>query len=87
MRVSPVGYAAHTITTVLAEAKRSAEVSHDHPEGISGAQAIALAVFLATTGASREEIRDEISRRFAYDLDRTVDAIRPAYPQGHLVRG
>jgi hypothetical protein len=55
------------------------EVTHDHPEGIKGAQATALAVFLARTGCSKEEIASEISRRFEYDLNRTVDEIRPAY--------
>jgi len=54
-------------------------MSHDHPEGIKGAQATALAVFLARTGASKAMIRTELARRFEYDLQRTVDQIRPAY--------
>ncbi|MEW5957292.1 MAG: ADP-ribosylglycohydrolase family protein [Chloroflexota bacterium] len=79
MRVSPVGFAFDTVASVLAEAKRSAEVSHDHPEGIKGAQALALAVFLARQGEEKESIRREISRRFGYNLARTIEEIRPAY--------
>jgi len=79
MRVSPIGFAFDTPETVLEEARRSAVVTHDHPEGIKGAQATALAVFLARNGSGREEIRREITSRFGYDLRRTVEAIRPAY--------
>ena len=79
MRVSPVGFAYGTEEEVLLEAKASAEVSHNHPEGIKGAQAVALAVFLARQGASKQEIRGRISSEFSYDLDRTVDGIRPNY--------
>jgi ADP-ribosylglycohydrolase len=79
MRVSPVGLAFDDEERVLREAQRSAEVSHSHPEGIKGAQATALAVFLARSGASKEEIREKISARFGYDLQRTVEEIRPAY--------
>lgn len=79
MRVSPVGFAFDEVDTVLAEAERCAAISHDHPEGIRGAQATALAVLLARTGAGRERVRAEIATRFGYDLDRSVDAIRPGY--------
>ena len=79
MRVSPVGFAFDSIEKVLEEAKRSAEVTHNHPEGIKGAQATALAVFMARTGESKEAIRSEISERFAYDMDRTLAEIRPTY--------
>jgi ADP-ribosylglycohydrolase len=79
MRVSPVGFAFETPEAVLMEAKKTAEVTHNHPEGIKGAQATALAVFLARTGATREQIKSEIAGRFGYDLDRTVDVIRPRY--------
>jgi ADP-ribosylglycohydrolase len=54
-------------------------VTHNHPEGIKGAQATALAVFLASRGESKEEIKKEISERFSYNLDRILDAIRPSY--------
>ncbi len=79
MRVSPVGYAYNTIEDVLFHAKRTADVSHNHPEGIKGAQSTALAIFMARQGAEKEAIREEISTRFEYDLDRTVDEIRPIY--------
>lgn len=79
MRVSPVGFAFPDADRVLTEAQRSAEVSHNHPEGIKGAQATALAVFLARHGESKAGIRREISRRFGYELQRTVAQIRPGY--------
>ena len=79
MRVSPVGFAFDTVEEVLAEAKRSAEVTHNHPEGIKGAQSTALAIFLARQDTSQEEIREVIKNRFGYDLDRTLDKIRPTY--------
>lgn len=79
MRVSPVGFAFRDVETVLREAQRSAEVSYNHPEGIKGAQATALAVFLARQGESKETIRREISERFGYPLGRTVAEIRPTY--------
>ncbi len=79
MRVSPVGFAFSSVQDVLNEAKRSAEVTHNHPEGIKGAQATALAIYLARTGKGRENIKQEISDRFDYDLNRTIDEIRGNY--------
>lgn len=79
MRVSPVGLAYGTIETVLAEAKKSAEVTHNHPEGIKGAQAIAAAVFLARTGQSHEQIKNYIEAEFGYRLDTPLDEIRKTY--------
>jgi ADP-ribosylglycohydrolase len=79
MRVSPVGFAFATVEEVLHEAERTAIVSHNHPEGIKGAQATALAIFMARKGLDKETIRTEIKRRFRYDLERTVDDIRPSY--------
>ncbi len=79
MRVAPVGFAYESIEEVLDHAKRSAEVTHDHPEGIKGAQATALAIFLARKGNDKATIKEEIQERFGYDLDRTVDQIRPTY--------
>lgn len=79
MRVSPVAWARRCLDDVLAEAARSAAVTHNHPEGIKGAQAVATAVFLARTGSSKDEIRQEMGRRFGYDMDRRVDEIRPTY--------
>lgn len=79
MRVSPIGFAFETIERVLAEAEHSAIVSHNHPEGIKGAQAAALAVFLARQGEDKVHLRKEISRRFGYNLTRTIEEIRPTY--------
>ena len=79
MRVSPVGFAFDEADTVLEEAARSAAISHDHPEGIRGAQATALAVLLARGGTRPHRIRRELGERFGYDLDRSVEAIRPGY--------
>lgn len=79
MRVSPVGFAAKSEDEALDLAARSAQPTHDHPEGVKGAQAIALAVWLARQGRDKAQIRDEIERRFGYDLRRTLDAIRPGY--------
>ncbi len=82
MRVSPVGLAFDSEDEVLREAERSAIVSHDHAEGIKGAQAVALAVYLARTGVTKFDIRREITHRFGYDLDRTIAEIRPTYRIG-----
>ncbi|MCC5845543.1 MAG: ADP-ribosylglycohydrolase family protein [Verrucomicrobia bacterium] len=79
MRVSPIGYAFDTEEEVLWHAKASAAVSHDHPEGVKGAQAVALAVYLARKGADKETLRNEIGGRFGYDLNRTLEEIRPGY--------
>jgi ADP-ribosylglycohydrolase len=79
MRVSPVAYAFDTIEDVLAEARRSAEVTHNHEEGIRGAQAAAAAVFLARNGSSKDEVRKSITRLFGYSLENTLDALRPDY--------
>jgi ADP-ribosylglycohydrolase len=79
MRVSPVGFACVTLDDVLTEARRSAEVTHDHSEGIKGAQAVASAVFLARTGQSKEQIKNYVERKFDYDLDIPLDEIRPRY--------
>jgi ADP-ribosylglycohydrolase len=79
MRVAPVGFAFGSVDEVLYEAERSAAVTHNHLEGIKGAQATALAVFMARCGASKDEIRKDLAERFGYNLHRTVDQIRPDY--------
>ena len=79
MRVSPVGFACNTMEEVFAEAQRSAEVTHNHPEGIKGARAIATAIFLARTGKNKEEIAEYITVQFGYNLHQTLDEIRPWY--------
>ena len=79
MRVSPVAWAFETVDMVLEYAKNSAQVMHDHPEGIKGAQATALAILMARQKASKEDIKQEITQRFGYDLERTLEDIRPVY--------
>jgi ADP-ribosylglycohydrolase len=79
MRVSPVGFAFDSVEEVLREAEKSAAVTHNHPEGIKGAQSVALAVFLARKGAGKEKIKQEIEARFDYNLSRSLDEIRPNY--------
>jgi len=79
MRVSPVGFAFDSVNDVLQEAKKNAEVTHNHPEGIKGAQATALAIFMARTGRSKEDIKQEITERFNYNLNRKSDDIRKKY--------
>ncbi|MGM0452492.1 MAG: ADP-ribosylglycohydrolase family protein [Thermodesulfobacteriota bacterium] len=79
MRVSPVGFACEDIDVVLAEAEKSAAVTHNHPEGIKGAQATAAAVFMAKTGAGKDEIRAFTRERFAYSLDQSLTEIRQDY--------
>lgn len=78
MRVSPCGLIAVNLEEALTLAKLSAEVTHDHPEGIKGAQAVAAAIFLARTGKTKEDIRAYIHENF-YPMDRTLDEIRPTY--------
>ena len=79
MRVSSIGFAFNTLPLVLAESKKSAEVTHNHPEGIKGAQATAVAIFMARKGKSKEQIKAAIAQSFGYDLERTLDEIRPIY--------
>jgi ADP-ribosylglycohydrolase len=79
MRVSPVGFAFDSTEVVLREAARTAELSHNHPEGIKGAQATALAVFLNRTTKDKGRVKAEVMKLFGYDLNRTVKSIRPAY--------
>jgi ADP-ribosylglycohydrolase len=79
MRVSAVGWAFDTLEDVLLEAERSAAVTHNHPEGIKGAQATALCVYRGRRGEGRENIKREVQTRFDYDLERTLDEIRPSY--------
>ncbi len=79
MRVSPVGWACDSLEETEHYAALSASVTHDHPEGIKGACATAAAIFLARDGAGRDAIRDYISFRYGYDLDRSLAEIRPSY--------
>jgi ADP-ribosylglycohydrolase len=79
MRVSPVGWAFDSLDKTLEEAKRSAECTHNHPEGVKGAQATAASIFMARNGASRDDIRGYVTKQFGYDLSKTCAEIRPAY--------
>jgi len=79
MRVSPIGWYFSDPVAVLSEAEKSAAVSHNHPEGIKGAKAVAFTIFLARQGMGKEDIRREISSKFGYELSRTVEEIRPFY--------
>ncbi|HSR11400.1 MAG TPA: ADP-ribosylglycohydrolase family protein [Thermodesulfobacteriota bacterium] len=79
MRVSPVAHAFTKEEGVLHQARLSAECTHNHPEGIKGAQATALAIFMARNKAGKEEIRETLSGRFGYNLSRRIDEIRPKY--------
>ena len=78
MRVSPVAWVARSLEEAERLAKWSAEITHDHPDGIMGAQAVAAAIYLARTGADKDEIRDYIEENY-YDLNFTIDEIRPGY--------
>lgn len=78
MRVSPCGYIAVTLDEALLLAKASAEVTHNHPEGIKGAEATASAIFLARCNRSKNEIKEYIQDNF-YPLDKSLDEIRPSY--------
>ena len=79
MRVSPVGLYAKTLDEALALAAITASVSHNHPEGVKGAQAIAASVFLCKEGKSKQEIKEFVEKTFYYNLDRTIAEIRPVY--------
>ncbi len=79
MRVAPVGFAYNQWEEVLRIAQKSAEATHNHPEGIKGAQAVAAAIFLARQGESKHSIKKCIQKNFQYDLDQSLDKIRPHY--------
>lgn len=79
MRVSPVGFYAKSLDEVMELSKETADVSHNHPQAITGARAIAAAIYLARNGKSKDEIRDYVEAEFGYDLHSTCDEIRPTY--------
>ncbi len=79
MRVSAAGWLYASLEETRRIARLTAEVTHNHPEGIKGAEAVACAIFLARTGSGKEEIREFMIREFGYDLSRTCDEIRPSY--------
>ena len=79
MRVSPVGWAFDTLEETLVAAKRSAEVTHNHPEGIKGAQSTAACIYWARKGRTKQQIKEYVDALFGYDLNRTCDEIRSSY--------
>ena len=79
MRVSAVGWLYDSLDRTLAVARATAEVTHNHPEGIKGAEATASAIFLARTGSTKSDIKTYIEGKFHYDLSCTCDEIRPTY--------
>lgn len=79
MRVSPAGWLAKSLAEAEELAAASASVTHNHPEGIKGAQAVAGAIYLGREGKSKQEIRDYVSSRYNYDLSRSLDEIRENY--------
>jgi len=87
MRVIPVGWACDTIKETLQVAKISAEITHNHIEGIKGAQATAAAMFLARKGKPKTEIKSLIEQNFGYNLNRACDDIRPYYKFDETCQG
>lgn len=79
MRTSPVGWAFDSLAEVLRQAEAFAAITHDHPEGIKGAQAVAAAIFLGRTGASKDDLGSYLTGTFGYDLSCSCDDIRPWY--------
>jgi len=87
MRVSPVAFAYDTLETVLRAAEESAAVTHNHPEGIKGAQSVAAAIFLARTGSSQGDIKRYVESTFGYDLSKSLVEIRPGYTFDETCQG
>jgi ADP-ribosylglycohydrolase len=87
MRVSPIAFAYDNLDTVLKQAQRSAEVTHNHPEGIKGAQATAASIYLARMGLDKFGIKSYIQNHFGYDLEPTLDQIRPTYQYDSTCQG
>jgi ADP-ribosylglycohydrolase len=87
MRVSPVGFWYDDLPQVLKAAEQTAAVTHNHPEGIKGAQATAAAIFLARTNQSKRAIKDYTEQTFGYDLNRRLDDVRPTYQFNESCQG
>ena len=79
MRVSPIGWAFESLDETLRQARLSALPTHNHPEGIKGAQAVAHSIYVARVGDGKDDIRRAIEDEYGYDLRRTIDGIRPGY--------
>lgn len=78
-KIGPVGWTFDTIEETMKAAKISAECTHNHPEGIKGAQAVALCIFMARNGYSKDDIRNKVTSMFDYKLNFTIDGIRATY--------
>ena len=87
MRVSPAGWIANSLQETERMAKLTAEVTHNHPEGIKGARSVAGAIFLARNGASKEEIKNYIESKYGYDLSRSLAEIQPDYSFNETCQG
>ena len=87
MRVSPVGFAFTSLDEVLREAEKSAAVTHNHPEGIKGAQAVAASIFLAREGESKGKIKKYVEGNVGYNLHQALDEIRPYYSFNETCQG
>jgi ADP-ribosyl-[dinitrogen reductase] hydrolase len=87
MRAGPIGWAFSSLDETLAEAEKSASVSHNHPEGIKGAHATAMATWMARHGKSKTEIRQAISQQFRYDLSRSATEVRKTYSFNESCQG
>jgi ADP-ribosylglycohydrolase len=87
MRVSPVGWVATSLDECVALAEGTAAVTHNHPEGIKGAQVVAGATYLAREGADKAAIKEWVTKEFQYDLDRRLEDIRPGYTFDVSCRG
>lgn len=87
MMVSPVGWVFNTLEETLDAAKKSAEVTHNHPEGIKGAQVTAACIFWARTGKSKSEMKEYVEKTFGYVLSRTCNEIRPTYKFDETCKG
>lgn len=87
MRVSSVGWMFDTLEETELVAEISASITHNHPEGIKGAQSVAAAIFMARNGKSKKEIKDYIVSKYGYDLNRTCDEIRPRYGFNETCQG
>ncbi len=79
MRISPIGFAYNTLEDVLHESEIATKITHNHPEGIKGAQATATAILLARTGQTKEQIKLYLESEFKYDLSRKINDIHPFY--------
>jgi ADP-ribosylglycohydrolase len=79
MRVSPIGFYCKTLESVMEEAEKSAKITHNHIEGIKGAQSVASAIFLAKNGKTKNEIKEFIETTFGYNLTQKLDIIRETY--------